>query len=93
MQKITSDDDLREIQGLSKGYLANRNSKREVPVRDIVHILPLVSQCRGHSMRVTPAYPKYYISDRSGLAQLGIEGQDWDFGACCRERSEIFSTD
>lgn len=94
MQKIISEDDLRRIQGLSAGYLVNRNSNVNHGGRHVVHILPLVADCKGEDMGVTKNYPKYYVENYAelvGWLRSDKQGSAWDFGECCRERSEMFS--
>ena len=86
METIPNDDELKQVLTRPNGYLVNHNSDVDHNGRDVVHVLPLISGCRGKIMKVTREFPKSYVSDRSGLSQLGVKGQDWEFGKCCQGR-------
>jgi hypothetical protein len=90
MQKIANNEELKEILSYSEGYLVNCYSNVNNNNMHVIHVLPLVSQCRGDIMRLNPAYPKYYVTNRAELAQFGIQEQKWNFGKCCQGRPGTF---
>lgn len=49
---------LRGMFDLKEGYLINRNSNVNHGGRDVVHVLPLKTDCKGQYMKQVRAIPK-----------------------------------
>lgn len=87
LHSINDLPELQRVHSLSEGYLINHNSDVNHGGRDVVHVLPLKPDCKGQAMEPSKNYPKSYTPNRSDLNLLGVRGQDWEFGECCKGRS------